>query len=173
MNIHDHFNGLKPLDTSVLHLSNNAINLPCRISGQYDSDTSSISSCESISDFDYQLWWEILDGELEASLQRYKSFLREQLHKRYPSKQVGPRNLNLSVTPKGWFPCLLYYINVLTGFLVEREIVGTSPVPEKEYHGSTSDGVVIVERTGKSCESVALEYCFWSMNGQTCQCGKC
>ncbi|TIA33973.1 hypothetical protein D6C83_06827 [Aureobasidium pullulans] len=45
----------------------------------YDSDVSSVSSAEGVDDFDSPTWWDILDHEQEA-IQRYKKFLRGQLH---------------------------------------------------------------------------------------------
>jgi hypothetical protein len=94
-------NNFHPLKTPAQYLSKTAIDLHCRMLEHYDSDTASISSCESINDFDCQLWWDFVDGELEASLQRYKTFLREQLHKEYHSKQDESQSLNLSTRNKG------------------------------------------------------------------------
>jgi hypothetical protein len=65
--------------------------ITCRPYKRYDSDVSSISSFESVDDFDSPIWWDILDHEEEA-ITRYKKCLRERLTRaRVSEKQEEPK----------------------------------------------------------------------------------
>ncbi|CAD0082624.1 unnamed protein product, partial [Aureobasidium vineae] len=119
--------------------------ITCKPYKRYDSDVSSISSAEGIDDFDSPIWWDILDHEEEA-IARYKKFLREQLIK---GRKLEKRE--------------------------EPEIVMTrTKVALPERCKEKSDHTHIVEKMQNSRDLTGpVEFCFWSMNGQECQCGKC
>jgi hypothetical protein len=71
--------------------------ISCRSHKRYDSDSSSSSSPEDVSDIDSPTRWDILDHEEEAII-RYLEFLREHLAKGLGlERQVEPKVVLTSV----------------------------------------------------------------------------
>ncbi|KAH0346459.1 hypothetical protein KCU81_g3891, partial [Aureobasidium melanogenum] len=130
--------------------------ITCKPYRRYDSDTSSISSAEGIDDFDSPTWWDILDHEEEA-ITRYKKFLREQLAKGQSSKkQEEPEVMMRRLQAKS------------------KPVQTTKTVSLPERCKEKSDHTHIVEKMQNSRDLAGpVEFCFWSMNGQECRCGKC
>ncbi|CAD0106968.1 unnamed protein product [Aureobasidium uvarum] len=130
--------------------------ITCKPYKRYDSDVSSISSAEGVDGFDNPTWWDNLDHEEEA-ITRYKKFLREQL--------VKGRKLEKREEPEV----------VMTRVEVNSKpasITKTLSLPER--CNEKSDHTHIVEKMQNSRDLTGpVEFCFWSMNGQECQCGKC
>ncbi|KAH0367148.1 hypothetical protein KCU65_g4816, partial [Aureobasidium melanogenum] len=130
--------------------------ITCKPYKRYDSDTSSISSAEGIDDFDTPIWWDILDREEEA-ISRYKKFLREQLAKgRSLKKQEEPEVMMSRVQAKS------------------KPAQNTKTVSLPGRCKEKSDHTHMVEKIQNSRDLAGpVEFCFWSMNGQECRCGKC
>ncbi|KAG9681924.1 hypothetical protein KCU95_g13774, partial [Aureobasidium melanogenum] len=131
--------------------------ITCKPYKRYDSDTSSISSAEGIDDFDTPIWWDILDHEEEEAISRYKKFLREQLAKGQSlKKQEEPEGMMSRVQAKS------------------KPAQTTKTVSLPERCKEKSDHTHIVEKMQNSRDLAGpVEFCFWSMNGQECRCGKC
>ncbi|KAG9565723.1 hypothetical protein KCU71_g5077, partial [Aureobasidium melanogenum] len=153
----NHFYDLEPLlhtpptePTSKQHSY-----LTCKPYKRYDSDASSISSAEGVDDFDSPIWWDILDHEEEA-ITRYKKFLREQLAKARNLKNQEPEVMTTRVQAKN------------------KPARSTKTVSLPERCKEKPDHTHIVEKMQNSRDLAGpVEFCFWSMNGQECRCGKC
>ncbi|KAH0016116.1 hypothetical protein KCU78_g7966, partial [Aureobasidium melanogenum] len=129
--------------------------LTCKPYKRYDSDASSISSAEGVDDFDSPIWWDILDHEEEA-IARYKKFLREQLAKGRSLKNQEPQVMTTRVEAKN------------------KPAQSTKTVSLPERYKEKTDHTHIVEKMQNSRDLAGpVEFCFWSMNGQECRCGKC
>ncbi|KAI5237874.1 hypothetical protein E4T43_07833 [Aureobasidium subglaciale] len=131
--------------------------ITCKPYKRYDSDVSSISSAEGTDDFDSPTWWDILDHEEEA-IQRYKKFLRDQLRKEQSHivKEVKPED-------------------TVTRVEVARKSTSDSKavtLPERSKENVDHTRIVEVMQDSHDLAG-PVEFCFWSLNGQPCQCGKC
>ncbi|KAK6005839.1 hypothetical protein QM012_007481 [Aureobasidium pullulans] len=130
--------------------------ITCKPYKRYDSDASSVSSAEGIDDFDSPIWWDILDHEEEA-ITRYKKFLREQLAKGRCSEKPEETEIMMARTKTRSKPA---------------QSTKTVSLPEKCK--DKADHTHIVEKMQNSRDLAGpVEFCFWSMNGQECRCGKC
>jgi len=148
--------------------------IACKPYKRYDSDISSVCSSEDVEDFDSPIWWDILDHEAEA-ITRYKRFLQEQLvNGRNSEKQAEPKAAMTRVEG------MLIYQTVAICPLLMCMIVSNKAVPHTETVSlpqrckEKSDHTHIVEKMQDSRDLAgSVEFCFWSLNGQPCQCGKC
>lgn len=148
--------------------------ITCKPYKRYDSDTSSICSAEGVDDLDNSIWWDILDHEEEA-ITRYRKFLREQLASgRNLKKQEEPEVMMTRVQSMlrlflNWKEQMLIY---MTAKSKPAQSTKTVSLPEKREQ--KSDHTHIVEKMQNSRDLAGpVEFCFWSMNGQKCRCGKC
>ncbi|KAH0291142.1 hypothetical protein M436DRAFT_76148 [Aureobasidium namibiae CBS 147.97] len=130
--------------------------ITCKPYKRYDSDISSVCSSEGVEDFDSPIWWDILDHEEEA-IARYKKFLQEQLVKgRSLEKQTEPKAAMIRVE------------------VSNKAVPHTPSVSLPERSKEKSDHTHIVEKMRDSRDLAGpVEFCFWSLNSQPCQCGKC
>ncbi|THZ66500.1 hypothetical protein D6C85_08079 [Aureobasidium pullulans] len=128
-------------------------------SRHYDSDVSSVSSVEGVDDFDSPTWWDILDHEQEA-IQRYKKFLRGQLHQGQGCEQRQKAEPEVAMTR----------IEAKSRPLSAKKTIS---LPKRCKDKSSSHTHIVEVMQDSHDLAGPVEFCFWSMNGQPCQCGKC
>lgn len=118
MTIYDQFNALETPELSPSATTKHQSYF-CKVSRYEDSDTSSVSSLEEVTDEAHRpIWWNILDADsaaaTEAGLHNYKDFLRDQSHKDHTFKQQPKARASLTMAKiEGMFGIRLWSAEIV------------------------------------------------------------